>query len=252
MVDAEIRRKLGDEDRLTSLAFGLLSYLPIAVGLVPLLKAAKRIRAQQADITVRPDTEWFDTLGVTSVSTEFWPRFDRYGEPDILLEVHDKSRLRHLVVIEVKLDSPKSGRAHPDDELPKEDAVDPDQIVKYWRGLLARAGAYAQQPLSTLIYLTSHRTPPRREMGDSLRRADNMRLGWLSWNDVWRIAKSAAAVHRPANDLRRLLEKLGFRSFEGFALEPPLDRPRSGFWVKPRWFDHPPPRSLGLSFWRDR
>src|SRR4051812_26039976 len=108
MVEAEIRGKLGDEDRLTSAAFGLLSYLPDELGLLALLKAAKPVRKKATDLLIRPDPGWLDLHSIDSVSIAFWSRLGRHGEPDIVLELRESSRLRHLVLIEVKLDSAKS------------------------------------------------------------------------------------------------------------------------------------------------
>ena len=89
-----------------------------------------------------------------------------------------------LVLIEAKLHSPKSGWAGEDEELTDEDAADPDQLVKYWRGL-QRLPGFAATPRH-LVYLTKHGAAPAAELAESLRRAPEMRLAWLSWRHVTR------------------------------------------------------------------
>jgi hypothetical protein len=249
------------EDLLTSTAFGLLRYLTPQVGLIPLLRKVRPVsmRGGTCGINV-PDETWIDLAEAVHAEVEFWPSFGPYGQPDILIRLRDASqRLTGLVVIEVKLYSPKSGFAGEDDEeLAVDDVPDPDQLVKYWQGLARVSGAAEVQ--RSLIYLTAHRCAPRTELKEGLQRLPLMRLGWLNWFDVADVASEVATAdpgNLVAHDLSMLLEHRGFTSFKGFSVLP-FEVPRiSSFWVgnrttRQRWFNLPTiefPSSI--AFWRN-
>jgi hypothetical protein len=80
-----------------------------------------------------------------------------------------------------------------------------------------------------------------------------MVLGWLSWRDVWRVARDCeqATGSLPAQDLARLLSHKGFGGFEGFHGLPTTDFETSSFW---RWFQitglHRDELVCGGHFWR--
>jgi hypothetical protein len=152
----------------------------------------------------------------------------------------------HLVLVEVKLYSPKSGSADEDDDI-DEDKPDPDQLFRYWQGLMKRRDESPIIP-RTVVYLTSHSTPPTEELAATLQRAGEMRFAWLSWRDVWQVVRDLAALPESslaASDLTRLLECYGFNDFHGFH-----GQPRSWFrlehlWKSDDWFTS---RSQGLRF----
>jgi hypothetical protein len=206
MIHAELRGKRGDEDRLTSIAFGLLRYLPAADGFLPLLR-----RTRPVSLAASPDLS-----AVVRVEVEFWRYTTTHGEPDVILRLFDDAGLlRWVVLVEVKLHSAKSSRAIGGYEDADTDAPDPDQLVKYWQLLTGldevRAGATPY-----LIYLTKHAIPPADELNESLARNPTMVLGWLSWRDVWAVAKRAETSSLPAADLARVLAHKGLKRFEGF------------------------------------
>jgi hypothetical protein len=261
MIDAELRGKLGAdgsrahdraEDLLTSTVFGLLRYLPISEGLLPFLGRARPVQTGDLGSHVRTEPGWIDLEGVTQVELKFWPSFKEFGEPDVLIHLRNTDRVIHLVLIEAKLFSPKSSKAGEEDgELAVEDKPDPDQLVRYWQGLRRQQEVVAGASCS-LIYLTSHGTPPLAELRDSVCRASGMRLAWLSWRDAWFVAHQLALSTRspPAEDMVRLLAHKGFREFVGFdeSLIPMLRFPAS-FWQPSGFFRMSPPEELA-SFWK--
>lgn len=280
MIFAELQGKLGQnhsraheraEDVLTSTVFGLLRYLPLAEWLMPL---ARRIRPIQVDRgpSFPPDGNWLEVSRVARCNVVLWQRRSPYGEPDVLLWLRDaQGALVHLVVIEVKLYSPKSGSASyvsvdADDEDSEEElaGIDRDQLARYWRFAceeVVRAHAAdpakkpnAPPPAVSLVYLTAHPTAPSKDLLISLAAGGSaMRLGWLSWFDVWQVVHDAAQASGslPAADLKALLEHKGFRRFMGFrrpTSQPSAESAR--FWRRRPWFCSPPFRPCDSArFW---
>lgn len=280
MIFAELHGKLGQhhsraheraEDVLTSTVFGMLRYLPVRDWL-PLLAARIRPIGLDAVSPVLPDAAWLDVGDVERCEQELWKMRHPHGEPDVLLSLYDgQSRLRHLVIIEVKLYSPKSGSAHivePIDGKSDEEeiaGIDDDQLVRYWRYLEEAAQAPARRqtvaggspgPAISLVYLTAHTTPPLDELMISRKAVEGeMRLGWLSWFDVWEVVRKLSAKSLPAHDLERLLSHKGFRRFTGFREQPTQAAPRpaatASFWRKRDWFRQTEAVTAGSSkFWQ--
>jgi hypothetical protein len=230
MIFAELPSKLGGdysraheraEDLLTSTVFGLLRYLPAADGFLPLLHRARVVTLTPQGSTAQPEPSWLGSGPVREVKVDFWPYWPGFGQPDVLLIFLDPSgKAAAVVVVEAKLDSPKSGRAAEDDEeLASEDTPDPDQLVRYWQGVRERWGAEAGSQLG-VVYLTKHSVPPLDELEASLRRAPGMRLAWLSWCDNWAVAEGLSALYLPGADLARLLAHKGMKYFNGFRHSP--------------------------------
>jgi hypothetical protein len=244
MIFAELRGKLGvdysraherAEDLLTSTVFGLLRYLTPADGLLAILQRARPVRVENGTIVTRSDPNWLELDPVADISVEFWPYWPGYGEPDVLLTLRDRAaQPLSLVLIEAKLHSSKSGRAGVDDEPTDEGAADPDQLVRYWRGLQVLPG-FPSVP-RCIVYLTKHGAAPAEELTESVRRAPGIRLAWLSWRDVWAVADSAPRTNLPAADLARLLAYKGLKNFNGFGAAPWQPPPASHFWRRRGWF----------------
>jgi hypothetical protein len=257
MIFAELRGKLRDdyslaheraEDLLTSSVFQLLRYLPPEQGLLPLLLAARTVRQP-----------WVAFGAVDAVDVELWPSFGSAGQPDVLLHLFSERRQTHAILIEAKLYAGKSGRSAPDDSGgngnthehdladhgPAVSAVthrelvhERDQLVKYWQELQRRY--IASEIATAIVYLTAHLTPPLADLDESFALDGTMKLGWLSWYDICRIA--ADISHRspkdlPAKDLAELLHHRGFGTFRGFrdGLRPALPASPRFFWTA-LWF----------------
>lgn len=273
MIEAEIRGKLGRryaraheraEDLLTSTAFGLLQYLPAPWGICALLCRAHRMELCSGEVRVTDGGSWLEFPADTTCTPTFWPSAREYGQPDLLLkfERQDETPVAE-VLIEVKYLSGKSSSGgSSDDEADEERAEvasltseqDRDQLVKYWQWLLRGAGR--AEVRRAVVYLTAHTVPPLADLQESLERSPAMALGWLSWRDVWRVARDCEQEtgSLPARDLARLLSHKGFGGFEGFHGRPGLFTTEvavSSFW---RWFRgtglHRDELSCGGHFWR--
>lgn len=272
MIDADLRGKLRadgsnaherSEDLLTSTVFGLLRYLPADQGLIPLMRRSRAATLRHGQLMVSqqsPDQSWMSISAAASCEIEFWPSFGKFGQPDLLLTFLDAARRPvHLTVVEAKLHSPKSGEAEDngEDDAPAadvaEDSWTPDQLVRYWRGMLSHIAASDPNRCS-VVYLTAHTTPPTEDLTISLRACPTMRLGWLSWRDVWHTIQPLLNQTEPplaAVDLERLLANRGFRSLNAFKQEVLSLLPIRGFWQPRDWFQDIivtglPPR---LRFW---
>lgn len=292
MIFAEVHGKLGQhhsraheraEDLLTSTVFGLLRYLPLRAWLPALAGRVRPIREGRAP-RFPADASWLDTSAVVRCKLDLWRSRRPHGEPDVLLSLYDdQEQLRHLLLIEVKLYSPKSGTAkivkgsagtdeEAEEQIVEEEEqladIDKDQLVRYWRYLRDERAAertkQANPPAGTpaicasLVYLTAHVTPPTDELLVSLQAGESdMRLGWLSWFDVWQVVHQIAARDQslPAQDLETLLSHKGFRCFVGFretatgVSEWSSSSPR--FWRNRRWFGQQQALPVGRAkFWK--
>lgn len=276
MIFAELQGKLGRdhsraherrEDVLTSTTFGLLRYLPLSDWLFPLAQAIRPVYLDRP--VLRPDANWLDVQEAVRWDVQLWQRKSPFGEPDVTVHLYDSQGvLLHLLVIEVKLYSPKSGSAELiGDALGEEGeelaGIDRDQLVRYWHFAQAMSRAdslkkdlEARPCPASLIYLTAHAAPPVDELLISLRAEPRMRLGWLSWFDVWRVVYAAARRNQslPAQDLAALLEHKGFRQFVGFRAPseflPTLNRADAHYWRCRKWFSSRPLLPLGNArFW---
>lgn len=247
-----LARSTNSEDALTERVFGLLRYLP-ATEVVSRLMAYARWK-------LGPPAGTFDD--VRSMSVHFWPRSKGHGIPDVLLLFESAGR-GWAVIVECKYGAGKSqwGEALAEEEalVTAEGEERADQLARYWRAL--RSGALEACPESALVpeastavlYLTDDLAPPADEIRESAHAAPTMRLGWLSWGDVLRIALECCAVESigpsaaVAHDLAEYLAQLGVVSFSGFSRECLLERlrPHEGrFPVQPLWgsavFGEPP------------
>jgi hypothetical protein len=257
MVDADIRGKLHrdgnnahsrSEDLLTSTVFGLLRYFSASDGIIPLMERARRASISDKGLMVEQvetaSERWLAVHQAVTCEVDFWPSFGDEGQPDVLLTFRDAAMApTHLVVVEAKLHSPKSGGldAEENDEEAEADSEEetesPDQLARYWRGVVRRAEQVRAE--CSLLYLTAHSVPPIQELADSLRACPGMRLGWLSWRDVWRVVRplvqrtdrSLAAV-----DLDRLLVHRGFGALDAFGMTAPEIAARAHFWRPVAWF----------------
>ncbi len=248
MIFAEIQGKLGKrgsqaheraEDLFTSTVFGLLRYLPYHQGIGAVIRAARPVFLSDGDVVVRSDAAWLNQMGVDRVELAFWPQWGAYGEPDLLLDLlAADGTLVHRVLVEAKLHSPKSSREsrHRDGaERPSGNEWQPadipdDQLAKYWEGLAALPSRISAP--TTLIYLTTHSVPPRRDLKESLQRAPSMRLAWMSWTDVWQTMRDADIAGMGAlvaADLCRLLRHKNLGGFEGFR-QTTIAIPSQSFW----------------------
>jgi hypothetical protein len=207
---------------------------------------------------------WIDLSDAVSCKVEFWPSFRPLGQPDVLLIFRDASqKVVHLVVVEAKLHSPKSGEAdesedgdadHTDlDEPIDQPAREPDQLARYWRGALDLWSGQSESRCS-VVYLTAHSVPPVDGLAASLTACRTMRLAWMSWRDIWHVV--VPLTHHPAPslaamDIQRLLANRGFKSLDAFKDTPPMIPTSGRFWQHRPWFNQiaPLPPLAASHFW---
>jgi hypothetical protein len=98
------------EDALTSNCLGLLRFLPDS-NLIGFLEAAVGLNGETLNLSSYEEVK----------RIEFWPRLPNGGEPDVIVELQNKSdRTVRAVVIEAKHGTGKSGG-------------DGDRRARYWR-----------------------------------------------------------------------------------------------------------------------
>lgn len=231
------------EDLLTSTAFQLLRYIPADRGLFPALRRTRRVRFHDHQLVVdRQPPGWLTEplARADGYEFEFWPGWGAgTGQPELVLTLLAASQRLGRLVVEVKLDSGKSQIEDSEEDCGKSaEPHYPDQLARYWRRLV-QGTVPDGVPALGVVYLTAHALPPLEALQESLSQQPGDWLGWLSWRDVWAVAKGAAADHLPARDLADILGHKGLKHFDGFR---PPDRPLppnpAGFW-RTRWFAPP-------------
>lgn len=242
MLFAEVRGKLGRdgsrahdraEDLMTSTAFQLLRYLSFADGLGAVLAKVRGVGADEVGGDP-PARLKVGSAGITAAHYDPWPHWREFGIPDMVVTLFAGSAAVGRLVVEVKLDAGKSGAADDESEPGEEEpeVPDPDQLVKYWRGLKRRTDI----PALGVVYLTAGVIPPAEELRESVRREPGDLLGWLSWRDVWSAVRACGEL--PARDLAAILAAKGLKGFDGFHAKP-VTLPASGrFWTTAsrKWF----------------
>ncbi|QEL15786.1 hypothetical protein [Limnoglobus roseus] len=229
MLFAELANKLGrnseraherGEDLLTSTAFQLLRYIPFRDGLFPILSRANQVCREGK-------RAWVSMYGlqlpadVDGCTFRFWPRLRGNKEPDLIATFTQNGVPFGSVVVEVKLDSRKSGTDDEDFE-PSESRISRDQLLGYWQLLQEESLTTGVPPLG-VIYLTADVTPPKDELESSLSRPGDW-LYWLSWHSVAEVVQRCARSGiggLPAQDLIDILRKKGLGGFMGFPKDEP-------------------------------
>ena len=202
------------EDLLTSDVFGPLRYLPAADGILPVLRKARNYKGEKLSICDGSTCE---------LKLQFWPRFthserDAQVEPDVVVEYG-----KHVVMIEAKYLSGKSGGGEDDFESIGSETASSDQLAKEFHVLKEHYSSYCKH---TLIYLTAHNTFPENDIneGCSSNNAEDYKRNtyWLSWFDIHdsiealHISQQDAHKKLILDDIKCLLYRKGFRKFEGF------------------------------------
>lgn len=184
MLKALIQGKLSSEqenseDLLTSGVLGLLSYLPPDQGLLPFLSLSRFEDGATNSL--------FESSGLHVTGMNFWPlaflEETGWTEPDVLIEVLNADGQWHIILVEVKLWSDKSGR--PDFETTKVR----DQLAREWMILVNLCRAKKTTP--HFIFITSDLAYPREDVREanmelSIKAASCVdkfpfRCCWLPW-----------------------------------------------------------------------
>lgn len=205
------------EDKLTGDVFGTLRYLPFHQGLGPILNKARLYTNK--DITL--NINFHNSLNFPKY--DFWPKYsgsDGTLEPDLIISHED-----HLIMVEIKFKSPKSGVENPHE---KDQAKIRDQLAKEFKCLHEHFKKYEKK---SLIYLTADKIIPTQDLEDGFEALKKVNLEdkyqnntyWLSWFDVQE--KIEDLQKQPdfdtyqkliLEDINSLLLKKNFRGFRGF------------------------------------
>jgi len=157
----------------------------------------------------------------TALRIDFWPNHPEWGQPDMVLCFTGDLGRSIVVVVEVKLNSEKSG------------TEDEDQLLRYLSildDLSALKLSLPRNPLTALVYLTPRESV--REIQSSLAsshatQTDRRRLFRVQWQDLLAVARrvapgadglSATILH----DVSLFLAKRGLEYFSGFREDPTL------------------------------
>ena len=210
------------EDILTSNVFQLLRYLPIELGILPVLISAENSHDEKQRRTFVIPT------GVNIVSYYFWSRFNNW-EPDVFIELKHDEKVLANIMIEAKYLSGKSGSAvyEEDEDGNKVYVAQSDQLEKLWNSLKA----YSNHVPYYLFYLTMDWVMPIQSINESIKAISDYdcrgNIYWLNWQSIHTtlnniivnnrtiISKADAIVIK---DIINLLAKKGLKEFAGIGI----------------------------------
>jgi len=204
------------EDLLTSNIFQLVEYLPVDVGLLPIISKAKNIKGKRLINSLTQST--FDK--VTSAEYIFWPRIEG-KEPDLVIHLKNGDGIVVVIFIEAKLYSPKSSEAQQDEEgehIARSDQLEAEYDImnNYKKGFKCDT--------SFLIYLTADIDMPK----DDIVKSEGLIGGpgsiyWLNYYTLDEVCKeqlknikNGTTKFRILSDLRRLFDHYSFILFYGW------------------------------------
>lgn len=201
----------GNEDWLTSAVFGHLRSVRDGAFWNALFGRAHS--GHDANLTLKNelDSSGVELGSLCDLDVWFWPSYDGYGEPDLLLRYNGKHANRPLLlIIEVKLYSGKS------------ECGANDQLKRYY-DLLQDKGALGPlldgDPVSALVYLTERYSA--EELRESVRCSNQSlaprRMFSLQWQDVLEAAEEVKPDrYSLLGEVVRFLKVRGFERFRGF------------------------------------
>lgn len=214
----------GNEDWLTSAVFGHLRHVKPSVFWPQLFSCAKNLGLGRTSLAAQLLAAGVRFEDFTDITARFWYSSAEFGEPDVILRFTGPAVCPLIVLIEVKLNSTKSGiGAH-------------DQLARYL-ALLDSPSALLDwkcpQDRRCLIYLT--RTFAKREIEESIAASSSRdaanRIFGIEWLDVLECAKRDAAREPLLDEVARFLSARGFEAFRGFGSGVNFDpMPRGGFY----------------------
>jgi len=218
--DAAIR---DNEDYLTSAIFSHLRYVPPGPFWLAFCSRAKTLPIQgvEESLTAVLGEEYSPTRYET-LDVRFWPKSAGLGEPELAICFTGSGQAPLVVLVEVKLWSPKSGHG------------EHDQLMRYLR--IADSIDHLMPPVPpnatvVVVYLTPREASS--EVQDSLSvygdtASSRRRLFRLQWQDVIEaiseVIPGESGIGRLLlNDVREFLRKRGLEYFRGFGLPTAID-----------------------------
>ena len=238
MLIAEIHGKRfpdieGREDFLTSAVFGHLRNIPPSLFWPQLLLRALNSSKRSVSLHSQLGEAGIDLRQYSNLSVSFWRYFKGYGEPDLVIRFSGGNQRLLVLIVEVKLDSGKSGRG------------EDDQLKRYLELLNDRSAfATSPQPETTqayLVYLT--RNFSKMEMEESVEYAIKAgvsdaaeKLFGLQWQDVLDCAAANAHDHDLLREVAEFLKRRGFEAFKGFGVSPGRSKAAEGTFFRAPYF----------------
>jgi len=225
MIQAELHGKLPEvenkEDCLTSMVFGLISYLDFRDCMLKFLRKTRDYSKERKSMVDRCPSD-LNYYGMKKII--FWPRSSKHGEPDIVVILKpEKNEEELLFVVEVKYQSGKSSNQEDDDQLKRYfKALSSAEFRKYFKNEDIR---YFSGKFIGLIYLTEG--VQRREVEESIKwirkggiikNCEEM-IFELRWEDITKVTEPENIISQPNKrifrDLKALLFYKGFNEFDG-------------------------------------
>jgi hypothetical protein len=230
MLIAEIHGKRfaeaeGQEDWLTSAVFGHLRHIPPGVFWPDLFNRAFNTGGHRASLYSRICASGIQLGSYSDLRILFWKYFDGYGEPDIILQFSGGAQAPLIVIVEVKLNSGKSGGGGD------------DQLKRYLELLDDRSTFFTYWEVDTergyVVYLTRNFAKMEIEESANLsvsagKKDAAERLYGLQWQDVLECAEANGGPSSLLEEIAEFLRRRGFEAFGGFKSRAPSLKSTSG------------------------
>jgi len=227
----------GLEDLITSTVFGQLRLIAPPRFWPELFRRARTAETPDrslSDVLLGLNT---DAYLYTQVEIQFWRSFFDYGEPDLIAYFTGDKVQPLLVLIEVKLNSGKSGIGERDQLARYLSLFDDRQCVPEWPCDVDRR---------FLLYLT--RSFASDDLHDSVSASKSVnargRMFGLEWNDLLEVANGQRLGNDLLGEVADFLKRRGFEKFAGFGAVPLSAIPNGSFYGTRYYKDVP---ILGLA-----
>lgn len=208
-----------NEDFLTSTIFGFVQYFSPTELWNEIFKHSLNLHNES--IKDNMESQGLKSLRNYKVKLYFWEYFDKYGEPDIILELHSiAEKKKFFIIIEIKLWSYKSNNS------------EEDQLIRYID--LLKDNKFKEKMFSNsveninigLIYLTPRNS--KREIKESIKSSknkneDSKNLYGIRWQKIYDTLINFESDIDIYEKLGKFIEKIGLTPFYGFNSEFNID-----------------------------
>lgn len=214
----------GQEDWLTSAIFGNLRHVPPSLFWKELFDRALNTHIPSTSLTSALDRLGVSFASFTEFRTVFWKNCWNYGEPDLILRFTGPNVPPLIVLIEVKLNSTKSGTGDNDQLARYLALLDDHTALPEWR---------CAEDHRFIVYLT--RAYARQEIEESISASRkphaDIRIFGLEWRDVLETAAQNSQSNPLLAEVAGFLKGRGFEAFRGFRHSPiPTSWPKGTFY----------------------
>jgi hypothetical protein len=213
----------GLEDLITSAVFGQLRLIAPPRFWPELFRRAKTVETPNrslSDVLLSLNT---DPSLYTQVEIRFWRSLFAYGEPDLLIHFTGDTVSPLIMLIEVKLNSGKSGFGERDQLARYLSLLDDRRCVPEWPCDVGRR---------FLLYLT--RSFAADDLNESVKASTSVnakgRMFGLEWNDILEVAHGQRRGDDLLGEVADFLKRRGFEKFAGFDVVPLSAIPSGSFY----------------------